>query len=82
MKTVFHMKSLMNVALATVFLFVSGCYDDTELRERLDAYEARLQALEQLCAEMNTNIASLQQIVTALQNNDFVTGIAPITEEG
>ena len=82
MKTVFHIKSLMYSALVTTLLFVSGCYDDTELRERLSDYEARLQTLEKTCSEMNTNIASMQQIMIALQNNDFVTDVAPITENG
>ena len=82
MKTFFHTKPLVYSALVTIFLFVSGCYDDTELRERLGDYEARLQALEKTCSEMNTNIASMQQIMIALQNNDFVTDVAPITENG
>lgn len=63
-------------------VLVAGCYDDTELRARLDEHEARLQALEKLCSEMNTNIASMQQIMAALQNNDFVTDVAPISENG
>lgn len=82
MKKVFSAKPLMKFALATVGFFLSGCYDDSQLRERLDNYEIRLQALEKTCSEMNTNIASLQTIVTALQNKDFVTDIMPITENG
>ena len=31
---------------------------------------------------MNTNISSLQTIVTALQNNDYVTGITPVMQGG
>ena len=31
---------------------------------------------------MNTNISSLQTIVTALQSNDYVTGVTPILKEG
>lgn len=38
--------------------------------------------LEQLCQQMNTNISSLQTIVSALQNNDYVTGVVPVTEGG
>ena len=75
-------KSLMSISLATILLFLSSCYDDSEFRKRLDDYELRLAALEQLCEEMNTNIASMQLILTALQNNDYATGIIPITENG
>ena len=38
--------------------------------------------LQMLVNQMNTNISSLQQIVNALQNSDFVTGISPIIENG
>ena len=31
---------------------------------------------------MNTNISSLQTLVTAMQNNDYVTGVTPITKNG
>ncbi|MBO5894188.1 MAG: hypothetical protein J6Q33_00195, partial [Alistipes sp.] len=38
--------------------------------------------LQKLCNEMNTNIASLQDIVEALQDNDYVTSVTPIYEDG
>jgi hypothetical protein len=31
---------------------------------------------------MNSNISALQAIVTALQSNDYVTGVAEIVEDG
>ena len=49
---------------------------------RVDDLESRVQRLEQLCQQLNTNISSLQTIVTALQNNDYVTGVTPISENG
>ena len=82
MKTSFLAKMLSLVTVAAMALMVGGCYDDQPIQDRLADHEARLQALEKLCNEMNTNISSIQQIVTALQNNDFVTDIAPITENG
>ena len=30
---------------------------------------------------MNANISSMQTIVNALQQNDYITGVTPITEE-
>ncbi len=50
--------------------------------EKLEDLEERIAELEALCKEMNTNIVALQTIVTALQNNDYVTGVAPITKDG
>lgn len=38
--------------------------------------------LKKMCNQMNTNIASLQIIVAALQNNDYVTSVTPVMEGG
>ena len=40
------------------------------------------EALRTLCNQMNTNISSLQTIVAALQNNDYVTKVEPVIENG
>ena len=47
-----------------------------------ERFENRIAKLEELCKQMNTNISSLQSLVTALQNNDYVTGVTPITKNG
>ncbi len=79
------MKQLFRFWIVAALLLVVGCskeYDDSALVGRVDDLENRVQKLEQLCQQMNTNISSLQTIVTALQNNDYVTGVTPITENG
>lgn len=38
--------------------------------------------LRVLCNQMNTNIASLQSIVNALQNHDYITSCTPLMENG
>ena len=70
------------VVTACTLAGLAGCYDDTALRNWLEDQETRLTALEQACARMNTNIASLQTIVKALQDNDYISSIAPIQEGG
>ena len=40
------------------------------------------EALQTLVTQINTNVESLQTIVNALQNKDYVTSITPITENG
>jgi len=35
-----------------------------------------------MCAQTNNNIASLQTILVALQNNDCITAVVPVTENG
>ena len=77
------MKNLLTTVMCALLLL--GCsdkYDDTELRKDLADLENRVAKLEQLCQQMNTNIESLKSIVTSLQNNDYVTGIAPVILEG
>lgn len=71
------------------FLFavsiLSGCgddYDDSALTGRVEDLENRVAKLEELCKQMNTNISSLQVLVNALQDNDYITGVTPITKDG
>lgn len=75
------MKQLFRFWIVAALLLMVGC-DDSALVGSVDDLESRVQRLEQLCQQMNTNISSLQTIVTALQNKDYVTGVAPITENG
>lgn len=69
-------------AIAVACMSHACKYDDSALTGRVDDLEGRIEKLEELCRQMNTNISSLQTIVTALQSNDYVTGVTPILEEG
>ena len=74
------MKSRFLTALAILSVSVTSCYDDTGLREQLADHEQRIQTLETLCRQMNTNITSLQAIVDALQQNDYIKSVTPVQE--
>ena len=79
------MKNLFFIAAILCAVFCSSCskeYDDSALWNDLNSLEARVAKLEELCKQMNTNISSLQTIVSALQSNDYVTGVTPITKDG
>ena len=79
------MKKITYSLFLFAFIFFSSCseeYDDTELRNDITDLENRVQALEELCKNMNTNISSLQTLVDALQSNDYITNITPIISEG
>lgn len=65
-----------------LFASCSDEYDDSALTGRVDNLENRVAKLEELCKQMNTNISSLQTIVTALQKNDYVTNVTPIMQNG
>lgn len=71
--------------LSALMLSAVSCndaFDDSLLWEKINNHENRIAALEELCKQMNTNITSLQKIVNTLQNNDYVTNVAPITKDG
>lgn len=50
-------------------------------RIKLPTWSA-FEALQRLCNEINTNLSSLHAIVSALQNNDYITSVDPLTEDG
>ena len=79
------MKKLFSIIPIFLTLLVVGCtkpYDDSEIRADIADLQERVEKLEEMCREMNTNISALQTIVEALQNNDYITGVTPITENG
>lgn len=79
------MIQLPKLLIFSLLLTIVGCskeYNDSALVGRVNNLESRVLKLEQLCQQMNTNISSLQTIVSALQNNDYVTGVVPVTEGG
>lgn len=66
-----------------ILLTMISCrYDDTDILAQLQDHEARIARLETLVNQINTNVISLQALLVALQNNDYVTSIAPINEGG
>ena len=72
-----------------IFLYISlmlcflGCnHKDLLWTELVDDLDGRITYLEQICSEMNTNITSLQAIVSVLQSNDYITGIVEIKKNG
>ena len=77
------MKKLLTfAALLAVVAFTSCKYDDDDIWNSVHGLENRVAKLEELCKQMNTNISSLQTIVTALQNNVYVTGTTPLMQDG
>lgn len=78
---------LVGMAIIAILLSISftACgddYDDSIIIDRVDNLENRVAQLEEICKQMNTNISSLQNIVAALENNDYVTSVTPITKDG
>lgn len=77
------MKRFLLCVLSVVVLFsCSDEYDDSRLWDSVNSLEDRIAQLEELCQRMNTNISSLQTLVEALQQNDYVTGVVPVMQGG
>ena len=69
-----------------IYLFIAllgyGCSNEDFILEKLGNLEDRVAHLEQVCKDINTNIISLQTLVNALQEKDYVTCVKEITEDG
>lgn len=77
------MKRILYLLFAVSTLWsCNSDYDDSALTGRVDDLENRVAKLEELCKQMNTNISSLQTLVDALQNKDYITSVVPITKDG
>ena len=74
------MKRTLLAILAIISLLIAGCskeYDDSELKKRVNDLEARVSALEAL----NTTVAGIGDIVTALGQKDYVTGVIEVKDD-
>ena len=60
-------------------MLVASCKDG-DLWDAVHDLENRVEILEELCLQMNTNVASLKSIVNVLQDGDYITNVAPITQ--
>lgn len=77
------MKKIFFIAFAVLVAAVScSKFDDSAIWDKLRDHEDRITKLEELCRQINTNVTSLQTIVKALQENDYVTSVHPVTYDG
>lgn len=62
---------------------LSSCgddYDDSELRGNIENLDSRITALEEWQKSVNTDIRSLQSLVEALEDKDYVTAVTPLED--
>ncbi len=74
------MKKILIFLLAITLANCSDSYDDSKLWDSVNGLENRVAKLEELCKQMNTNISSLQEIVTALQKNESIKSVATLPD--
>ena len=53
-------------------------FDDSAIWNKLNDHEGRIAYLEEVCKTMNTNIVTLQTLVTALEANDYIINASPL----
>lgn len=53
-----------------------------DLEDKYTDLDGRVAKLEELCKEMNTNISSLQTLVSVILTNDYIISVTPITKDG
>ncbi len=75
-------KFLAIMAFAVLMVSCFKEYDDGALIDRMDDFEDRLEKLERMCNEMNSNLDAIQALVEALQNQDYITDVTPLVENG
>ena len=62
---------------------LSSCgddYDDSELRGDIENLKNRVKTLEEWQKSVNTDIRSLQSLVEALEDKDYVTAVTPLED--
>ena len=71
-------KIFLLLGIAAAALVSCAKFDDVALWNKSMDMESRIVTLEELCEQMNTNITSLQVLVTAMQENDYITSVTPV----
>ena len=67
-----EMKKGFVLVLITILALSCNKFDDSAIWNKLNDHEGRIAYLEEVCKTMNTNIVSLQTLVTALEANDYI----------
>lgn len=78
-------KILFGLSVCFSMLYLSSCnkdYDDAWIKEAIEDLTDRVTVLEDWCKTANSNISSLQALISSLEQNDYITSVTPVTENG
>ncbi len=70
------------IIIITTLLSALACTNLDDILEQLRDHEQRIQKIEALCTQLNSNVEAIQTILAALEQNDYITDITKITEAG
>ena len=68
--------------IITAIISIISCTNLDEVWNELRNHEERIQKLGALCNKLNSNIEAMQAVLTALEQNDYVTDIVKVVENG
>lgn len=74
------MKKLL-VLFVTLLTLFSCKYDDLWIKDEFTEIKKKIQRLEDLCNGLNSDIQALEQLVSAINSNEYITEINPIIED-
>ena len=75
-------KHIFLLLTVITMLFSCNTADYYTILAQLRDHEERIQKLEALCNQLNSNVEAIQTILKALEHNDYITDITKITEDG
>ena len=75
-------KHIFLLLTVITMLFSCNTADYYTILAQLRDHEERIQKLEALCNQLNSNVEAIQTILKALEHNDYITDITKITESG
>lgn len=75
------MKKLLTI-LCTALMLATSCERYEDILDRLSSLEHRVEELENQCRRLNSNVDALQTVLSAVQQNDYVTEVMKIMEDG
>lgn len=77
------MRRVIYITIAAISALVScSTFDHSAILEQLRDHEERIQKLEVLCNQLNSNVEAMQTVLAALESNDYVTDIVKMMEDG
>ncbi|MCI2081678.1 MAG: DUF4988 domain-containing protein [Bacteroidales bacterium] len=73
-------RSFKAILLLSAAFFFAGC--TTGLETEINDLAKRVTDLETYCAELNTNISTLQTLANALKSQNYISGVSDYKEDG
>ena len=76
------MRKLLYIGLMISAVCSCAQFDDSSILDKLKEHAERIAELERVCLVLNGDIAAQKGIIDALADNDYVTGVSDILEDG